>query len=263
MGEWSHEWSWAELTCTIFGIRHSQHEQMLEHWWWGAGTSTERRKHWGCCFLLVMCLFCFMHPSCCMVSRNKFVLSEPTVSLDLFLSQRPVANSPSEKQNFQRSYEAFANTFTTQAYHRDSRMAKILTIARFFLASVLSISIGSEGAIPGGSKQKSWLTPGLGDQWRWHRIAVWGRLFRGMSGDWPGLSALCAVFGVGTKVWQRPLMFERSTSSGENLWGSLCGSLPTQFPNNLLYVLGLSDAKPRAGKGWFDQILVPRVLFEE
>lgn len=81
---------------------------------WGERGKAQRGGNTGVAVfcLLRVCFVSCIHLLSAVVSRNKFVLSEPTVSLDLFLSQGPVANSLSEKQNFQRSHEAFANTFT-------------------------------------------------------------------------------------------------------------------------------------------------------
>lgn len=76
------------------------------------------------------------------VSRRKFVLSEPTVSSHLLLSEGPVATTLSEKQNFpRRNREVSVSTVTTQACHRDSRIAKTLTMAEFFLTPALSTLI--------------------------------------------------------------------------------------------------------------------------
>lgn len=58
-------------------------------------------------------------------------------------------------------------------------------------------------------------------------------------------------------------MPEKCASSGENLRVLHCGSQPpTEFPNSFLYILGLSDGKPRAGSG-FEKTSVPGVLTKE
>lgn len=81
-----------------------------------------------------MCIsFCLICPLSAVVSKGKFVLSEPKVSSYLLLSERPVTKSLAEKLNFQRrNCEVYVSTVTTQACLQDSRITEALTIAAFF-----------------------------------------------------------------------------------------------------------------------------------
>lgn len=147
----------------------------------------------------------------------------------------------------------------TQAYHRDSRIAKTLTIAAFSLALALrTLATTKKGPPQIGTNR----CPGLPQTWK---ISGGDTELLVRAGCPMAListhSMVCLEWGA--RVQQGPLMPEQSSSCGQNLLSVLCRNQAIQFANNFLYVLGLNDGKLRVGSRWFDHTSVSKVLTEE